>query len=115
MMDGIIILNETIKFTADWKDITFAIILLVATVFFLILAIYAFKDKFTSVGFLILFFTLLFGIVSLFGFYVFFSKTEFKEYQVTIDDSVKMNEFNQRYEIKDQEGKIYTIIEKEEE
>lgn len=33
-------------------------------------------------------------------------------YKVTIDDSVSMNEFLDKYEILDQEGKIYTIKEK---
>jgi len=113
MIDGITILNETIKFTADWKDLIFAIIILVTTIFFLVLALYAFKDKFAGIGVMILIFTLAFGFSSFVGFYVYFNKTEYKEYQVTIDDSVKMNEFNQRYEIRDQEGKIYTIVEKE--
>ena len=35
------------------------------------------------------------------------------EYKATIDDSVSMNEFLDRYEILDQEGKIYTIKERE--
>ena len=35
------------------------------------------------------------------------------EYKVTIDDSVSMNEFLNKYEILDQEGKIYTVKEKE--
>ena len=34
------------------------------------------------------------------------------EYKVTIDDSVSMNEFLYKYEILDQEGKIYTVKEK---
>lgn len=33
-------------------------------------------------------------------------------YKVTVDDSVSMNEFNEKYEIIDQEGKIYTVREK---
>lgn len=36
-------------------------------------------------------------------------------YEVIITDEVKMTEFNERYEILDQEGKIYTIREKIEE
>lgn len=35
------------------------------------------------------------------------------KYQVTIDDSVSMNEFLDKYEIIDQEGKIYTVKERE--
>ena len=45
-----------------------------------------------------------------------FSKEEVgKEYhyKVTIDDSVSMNEFLDKYEILDQEGKIYTVKERE--
>lgn len=33
-------------------------------------------------------------------------------YKVTIDDSVSFTEFTDKYEIKDQEGKIFTIYEK---
>ena len=43
------------------------------------------------------------------------SKTDIShiEYIVTIDDSVPMNEFLDKYEILDQEGKIYTVKERE--
>lgn len=34
-------------------------------------------------------------------------------YKVTIEDSVSMNEFLDKYEIIDQEGKIYTVKERE--
>ena len=34
-------------------------------------------------------------------------------YKVTIDDSVSFNQFNERYEIYEQDGTIYTIYEKE--
>lgn len=34
-------------------------------------------------------------------------------YEVIIDDTVSMNEFMDRYEIVDQEGRIYTVREKE--
>ena len=36
----------------------------------------------------------------------------YTEYKVTIDDSVSMNEFLDKYEILDQEGKIYTVKER---
>lgn len=44
-----------------------------------------------------------------------YSKTDINhiEYKVTIDDSVSMNEFLDKYEILDQEGKIYTVKERE--
>lgn len=40
--------------------------------------------------------------------------TEYEtQYKVTIDDSVSMNEFNEKYEIVDQDGRIYTVRERE--
>ena len=40
--------------------------------------------------------------------------TEYEtQYKVIIDDSVSANEFNEKYEIIDQEGKIYTVRERE--
>lgn len=40
--------------------------------------------------------------------------TEYEtQYKVVIDDSVSMNEFLEEYEIIDQEGKIYTVREKD--
>ena len=35
------------------------------------------------------------------------------EYQVTVSDDVNFNEFSAKYQILDQEGKIYTVKEKE--
>ena len=37
---------------------------------------------------------------------------DYIEYKVTVDDSVSMNEFLDKYEILDQEGKIYTVKER---
>lgn len=41
------------------------------------------------------------------------NSVDYIEYKVTIDDSVSMNEFLDKYEILDQEGKIYTVKERE--
>lgn len=38
--------------------------------------------------------------------------TEVTEYKVIIDDSVKYNEFIEKYEVIDQEGDIYTVRER---
>jgi hypothetical protein len=35
------------------------------------------------------------------------------QYKVTISDEVKMNEFYERYKVIDQEGKIYTVEERD--
>lgn len=34
------------------------------------------------------------------------------QYKVTVDDSVSMTEFNERYKVIEQEGKIYTVRER---
>ena len=39
---------------------------------------------------------------------------DYKTYEVTIDDSVSMNEFTSKYEILEQRGKIYVVKEIEE-
>lgn len=41
--------------------------------------------------------------------------SDIKQYQVTISDNVSMVEFSERYEVINVEGKIWTIVEKEEE
>ncbi len=50
-------------------------------------------------------------------FWIFFNiikvPTDNYTYKVTIDDNVSLNEFNQRYEIIEQDGLIYTIKLKE--
>lgn len=71
--------------TVDWADIVS--IPLYFTVFMLCIAIGAF------VGY---------GI----------EETE-THYEVTINDSVSMNEFNEKYEIIEQRGEIYTVKERE--
>ena len=38
---------------------------------------------------------------------------DYIEYKVTIDDSVSFTEFIDKYEVLDQEGKIYTVKERE--
>lgn len=40
-------------------------------------------------------------------------KKEIVQYKVTIDETVSLVEFHKKYEIIDQEGKIYTIQERE--
>ena len=37
---------------------------------------------------------------------------DYVEYKVIISDNVSLNEFNERYKIIDQEGKIYTVRER---
>ena len=80
---------------------------------FIILAINLFIDYYNISALICLILAITFIIVAcLSGIY---DKNSINhiEYKVTIDDSVSMTEFMDKYEILDQEGKIYTVKEKE--
>ena len=59
------------------------------------------------------------GVISIFSSFVLKSYSTYTkeldhyEYKVTIDDSVPMKEFLSKYEIINQEGEIFTIVERE--
>ncbi len=88
---------------------------------FICVLIYQFKDygcvDWSDVGEGIVFGSLMgcFGAIIGLGLGFGLSKpTEFEtQYKVIISDEVSMNEFLEQYEIIDQEGKIYTVREKE--
>ena len=63
------------------------------------------NHAFASICFVVSLFLL---VVSTFGSLA----TEHTEYKVTIDDSVNFNEFMERYEIVDQNGKLFTVKER---
>lgn len=67
------------------------------------------KSKIIILGFTVFFFSLILGITTS---RIKSKEIDYIEYKVTIDESVSMIEFYQRYEILSQEGKIYTIKEK---
>jgi len=56
-----------------------------------------------------------FFVGSLFGFSFPVYQDTVPTYKVIISDEVSMNEFMNRYEILEQEGKIYTVIERNQE
>ena len=112
MLEGIQILNETIIFSARVGHIISAVFLCLISILILILSIVGFKKKEYGAGVLcvILFFFFSYGTFSSVREYR--NTTSYKEYQVTISETVKIIEFNEKYEILRQDGKIFTIIEK---
>lgn len=109
MLEGIEILNQTeIKEAPEWLLLMFLISGIMMIVFLLISM--STGDDITFVFMIISFITFVISLILL-NFMDF--PTGKYEYQVTIDDSVSMNEFQEKYEIIDVEGKIYTIREKE--
>ena len=68
------------------------------------------KPKIIILGLTVFFISLILGITTS---NIKSKEIDYIEYKVTIDNSVSMNEFLNKYEILAQEGKIYTVKEKE--
>lgn len=111
MLEGIRVLSES---TVDLSKGGIAMIILgcVGLITFVMLLILAIRDENPPVGIL----AIIAGILMVFLIIVGISdyrKGTLTKYKVTIDDTVDFKEFNDRYEIKDQDGEIYTIVERE--
>ena len=111
-MNGVEILSSEAVYNTILPEWCFAIGILAMFVFFGIMA-WQFATERVVLGFMCLVLALGSILVGILG--VSENKTDISyiEYKVTIDDSVSMNEFLDKYEILDQEGKIYTVKEKE--
>lgn len=119
-MKGINVLNTYEIVNPEWDDKMFpAAVFAFITLCGIALIIYMLKDKEqlkqavvpSLIGIL---FTLVSMVVSIYGFTHLPHNKYQTRYDVTIDDSVNFNEFNDRYTVVKQEGLIYTIYEKEE-
>lgn len=107
MIDGVEILSATAQ--TSWHAWTF-IVALVVTMVIAMCVLFLTDDGVygISAGFIVFIIcALVFGVGGV-GKY----ETDEYYYKVTIDDSVSMNQFLDKYEILDQEGKIYTVREK---
>lgn len=109
MLEGIEVLSKIeIMCPPAWALVLLFVTMIVAVIF-VVVTLYEKHDILytLSIIFLLLF------IGSFILCFVLERPTGKYEYKVTIDDSVSMNEFNERYEIIEVEGKIYTIKDKE--
>ena len=108
MLKGIEILNESYirKEFPLWILIFVVIFLAVGVTLFMIQA----NMKTNVIGILSLVICL---ICLVCGIIITKQPSNIKQYQVTISDDVSMVEFNERYDVIDVEGKIWTIVEKE--
>ncbi len=111
-MNGVEILSTEIIYNTILPEFCIAIGFLFATTFTVIAVVCLANEHYIVAIISALFITVSIVIVGLSNTY---SKTDINhiEYKVTIDDSVSMNEFLDKYEILDQEGKIYTVKERE--
>ena len=121
MLKGINVLNTYDIVSSEYHDticpaIVFSIVAVsgIALIIYLMLDSKRIKDAFVPCM-IVLIFTLFSMVVAIYGFTHLPKKKYQTQYDVTIGDDVKFNEFNSRYEVVKQEGLIYTIIEKTDE
>ena len=115
-MEGVEVLNTAINSSRSIAGGIFAIILCIIGVFMLVSVIYyikEFPDYDTGAAGVTTWLSIVVFCLSAIGIYQSFFRKETTYYQILIDDSVSMVEFNKKYDIVEVEGKIYTIQEKE--
>jgi len=100
--------------TSTGIDLFWIIFFTIIGLGFLILMIAAFIDSEVEVGFGCFIITVIIAIGLWSGISSYINRTSYTEYKILIDNSVKMNEFNKKYYIKNQDGNIYTVILKDE-
>lgn len=112
-MNGVTILNTYNKYISG-PGINGAVIFFIILIILCILSfIICIKDKDNDAPcFLVV--AIIFSLIA-YGFYCHGNPTysSYEAYRITIDDTVLFNEFNQKYEIIDQEGSIYTVKERD--
>lgn len=113
MMDGITVLNATemsiMQPGWNWGTTVFAAIIIIGIILFAT-AIYIDDDQLGTFAVAAILIGFFFGVLT-FQFGVEVGK--YNQYDVLINDSVSMVEFNKEYEIVDQNGLIYTIKERD--
>ena len=112
LMEGLTVLStDTTAIEAPWLLFVVGCLAILLGIITIVLGIMALVDgEPAGMAFLIL--SLLMFILGVVSFHEVF-KPEKTIYKVVIDESVSMVEFNKRYEILDQDGLIYEIVEKE--
>lgn len=110
-MAGVEILSSEAIYNTILPEYWLALGLLCAMVFIIVMAACFANDR-IILGFVCLILAFGMGVVSSLGGTPSPNNISHIEYKVTIDDSVAMNEFLNKYEILDQDGKIFTVKEK---
>ena len=109
-MNGVTILNSYECLTNPSSIFLYFVWGFIFTTFALILSYLFIVDNYSSTS------TVIFAIVAGALAVIFFCNVPEKNYetryQVTVNDSVSMNEFQSKYEIIEVEGKIYTVRER---
>lgn len=110
-MNGVEILSSETIYNTILPEWCIAVGLVCAIVSILLMAV-CFANDHMIIGIICVALALIVGMVGSLGGTPSKTDISYIEYKVTIDDSVSMNKFLDKYEIIDQEGKIYTVKEK---
>lgn len=111
-MDGVEILTITPIETCDQIFFTISIILVIAGVIMFITSL-CLREQYAVIGFAITLFLLLCSLISIVIADIKSEPTGIYEYKGTVDSSVSMTEFLDKYEIIDIDGNLYTFKDKE--
>lgn len=112
MLEGIHILNETVKYTASGGSILGGVVAGILALIMMSLIIFSIKDGDYKDFIWIIICLLVLGGISFGCFASYVNRLEYTEYKVTVDSNVSLTEFNERYNIIFHEGLIYTINDK---
>lgn len=113
MLEGITVLTQETVEVFTWGFSMPGMISAVMAVLFLISSVVLSVNNYDEGVAAILLLTICTIIASVFFFHHAELDETYEKYKVTIDSSVSLQEFNEQYEILNQEGKIFTIREKE--
>ncbi len=108
MLNGIEVLNKVEMYKR------FPIILIIPIMIFFALSIIMISENGLKNEIISILFAICFLISLTTGLIINSQPSGIIQYQVTIDESVSMVEFNELYDVIEVEGKIWTIVEKEE-
>lgn len=97
-MDGLTILNEVTKYTEVYSGWIWVFI-----VFAIICVFVAIEEESFLLGFVVS------AIIAVILAFNPVSKIPYQEYKVTISDNVQFTDFTSKYDVIEQEGKIYTV------
>ena len=111
-MNGVEILSSKTIYTPILPEYWLGIGLGCAFIFVIVMA-FCFANEHIILGFICMVLSFSFVFVGCLGCICIKTDIDHIEYKVTVDDSVSMNEFLNKYEILDREGKIYTVKERE--
>ena len=118
MLKGVTILNSYDIITPEWNDKIFPAVVFtciaiagIALIIYILHDLKRIKEAFVP-SFVMILFTLFSMVMSIHGFTHLPENKYQTRYEVTVSNEVNFNVFNSKYEVVEQNGLIYTIIEK---